>query len=333
MIRSRQRGVGILALAAWVLVTTWLIHGSSHGAHAAPTDTPATNTGQPFYDFKAENPPCGFCETKVFRRPPDKGSAAACTPGKRIIAEPINVVFALPTIALGLLGIFRSKRTAMAYQFLYGLLVSYGIFSAIFHVAMTNGFYRMKDVALSLLQSFVVIMLAHSVYLYHLKRSRQPRRIYRLIVVVMTLIFTAYPAAVHVAGESSASPVVAWAVFDVLWLVVVAQILIIWRRRHTWPHTPSDAAAFRFGWYAIGGTAIAYGCWCLDKFLCDAKSPVFAYLLMHGWWHLFIGLAMYYLIAVSRYFGAHEYGLEPFVEYLPARGRVRLAFVEWRPRH
>ena len=79
----------------------------------------------------------------------------------------------------------------------------------------------MQDVAVSMVQSFVIILLVHALYLYRVKRhGRGGSDIYRIAAVLMTLIFTAYPAAVHVAGESSANPWVAWLVFDLLWILV-----------------------------------------------------------------------------------------------------------------
>ena len=35
----------------------------------------------------------------------------------------------------------------MAFQFLFGLLAAYGLFAALYHATLMNGFYRMKDVA------------------------------------------------------------------------------------------------------------------------------------------------------------------------------------------
>src|SRR5437868_5589627 len=137
--------------------------------------------------------------------------------------------------------LFRSKRSAMAFQFLYGLLASYGLFAALYHASLMNGFYRMQDVAVSMVQSFVIILLVHALYLYRVKRhGRAGNDGYRVIAVLMTLIFTAYPAAVHVAGESSANPWVAWLVFDLLWILVGALLWLIWRRRASWPLASKD---------------------------------------------------------------------------------------------
>jgi hypothetical protein len=93
-----------------------------------------------YYEFRLPIPPGGYCEHQVF------GTSGP-------IAEPINALFALTTLLLGLLGLFRAKRTSMAFQFLFGLLVAYGLFSAAYHVTLMNGLYRMKDVAISMVQS------------------------------------------------------------------------------------------------------------------------------------------------------------------------------------
>ena len=272
-----------------------------------------------YYDFRSPIPPTGFCEHQVF--------------GGGLVAEPISAIFCLTTVVLGLLGLFRPKRTSMAFQFLFGLLVAYGLFSAAYHVTLMKGLYRMKDVAISMTQSFIIVMLFHSLYLYRVKQQgRESGRRYRLMVLSMVLLFTAYPAAVHVAGESSPSPWVAWLVFDLLWLLIATQLILIWRRRFTWPRTPPDDRVFRLVWYAIACTVLAYAAWCIDKFLCDASTPVFAYLALHGWWHLFMGLGFYYLITLCRYFSGHEYGFEPLVERIPSRGPLRLSFVEWQSR-
>jgi hypothetical protein len=269
-----------------------------------------------YYDFRSPNPPGGFCEQQVF------GAG-------RVIAEPINVVFSLTTLFLGLLGLFRAKRTSMAFQFLFGLLAAYGLFAAVYHVTLMNGLYRMKDVAISLVQSFVIVMLFHSLYLYRVKQQgRDSSRAYGLLVPLSALVFTVYPAAVHVFGESSPNPWVAWLVFDLLWILIATQLILIWRRRFTWPRTSPDAHVFRLVWYAITCTVLAYAGWCADKFLCGAGSPWLAYLALHGWWHFFIGAGFYYLITLCRYFSAHEYGFQPVLE----RGPLGISFVEWQSR-
>jgi hypothetical protein len=312
MIRSGTKR-RVVTAAALVGLAVFLAAGAI--APAAAADTVAT-----YYDFRAPNPQGGFCELQVF------GGGGA-------IAEPINAVFCLTTVLLGLLGLFRSKRTSMGFQFLFGLLAAYGLFSAAYHATLMNGLYRMKDVAISMVQSFAIIMLFHSLYLYRAKlHGRQASQGYRVFASIMTLVFTAYPAAVHVAGESSPSPWVAWLVFDLLWVLIAAQLILIWRRRNSWPRTPPGSRVFVLVWYAIGCAALAYAAWSVDKFLCSAATPVLAYASLHGWWHLFMGLCFYYLITLSRYFSAHEYGFEPIVERIPARGPLRLSFVEWQSR-
>jgi hypothetical protein len=307
VIVSAARRVVLIAAAAVVLS----LGGAAFGAE------PRVAT---YYDFHAPNPSGGYCEQQVF------GAG-------RTIAEPINMAFSVTTFLLGILGVVRSKRTSMAFQFLFGLLAAYGLFAALYHATLTNGFYRMKDVAISMVQSFVIIMLFHSLYLYRAKqRGRQSARGYRFFLSIMTVAFTAYPAAVHVAGESSPSPWVAWLVFDLLWIVIATQLILIWRRRTTWPKTPPNARVFMLVWYAIACTALAYATWCVDKFACNADTPALAYLCLHGWWHFFMGLCFYYLITLCRFFSAHEYGFVPVVEHIPLAGPLNLAFVEWQSR-
>jgi hypothetical protein len=301
----------VVAAAAFFLV------GAADGV-AAPGAAPQVAT---YYDFRSPNPEGGFCEQQVFG-------------ARRTIAEPINMVFSVTTFLLGILGVVRSKRTSMAFQFLFGLLAAYGLFAALYHATLMNGLYRMKDVAISMVQSFVIIMLFHSLYLYRVKqRGRQSARGYRFFLSLMIVAFTAYPAAVHVAGESSANPWVAWLVFDLLWIVIATQLVLIWRRRTSWPRTPPDARVFVLVWYAIGCAALAYAGWSADKFLCSAETPVLAYLSLHGWWHFFMGLCFYYLITICRFFSAHEYGFLPIVERIPLAGPLRLSFVEWQSRN
>jgi hypothetical protein len=310
LIATRRIGFTVMAAAVFCLI------GAANGRAASGAEAQAAT----YYDFRSPNPQGGFCERQVF------GS-------ERSIAEPINMIFCVPTFLLGILGVVRSKRTSMAFQFLFGLLAAYGLFAALYHATLMNGLYRMKDVAISMLQSFVIIMLFHSLYLYRAKqRGRQSARGYKFFLSIMTVAFTAYPAAVHVAGESSANPWVAWLVFDLLWIVIATQLILIWRRRTSWPRTPPDARVFVLVWYAIGCAALAYAGWSADKFLCSAETPVLATLSLHGWWHFFMGLCFYYLISLSRFFSAHEYGFVPIVERIPIAGPLRLSFVEWQSR-
>jgi peptidoglycan/LPS O-acetylase OafA/YrhL len=293
--------------------------GAAVAAEGAPGDSGAVSaaTAMPYYDFHSPNPKGGFCEQQMFGR-------------GRMLAEPINVAFSIPTLILGLVGLFRSKRTAMAFQFLYGLLASYGLFAALYHATLQNGFYRMQDVAVSMVQSFVIILLVHALYLYRVKRhGRDGSHAYRIVAVLTTLFFTAYPAAVHVAGESSANPWVAWLVFDLLWTLVGGLLLLIWRRRATWPSALKGREAFGLVAYAMASAVVAYGGWSLDRFAC---CPTVAMLCLHGWWDLAMGLCFYYLISLARFLSAHEYGFEPVVERIPIAGPLHLPFVEWKSR-
>jgi hypothetical protein len=317
-----------VTLLAWTGVLSFASGASAAGAAttagtvaAAILPTGAQSGPATYYDFRADYPRNGFCEQQVFHR-------------RLGMAEPINVFFSLTTFALGLVGVFRSKRTTMAFQFLYGLLAGYGLFAALYHATMENGFYRMKDVAISLLQSFIIVMLAHALYLYRVKsRGRESGGGYRWLVSAMTVVFTIYPAAVHVAGESSPNPWIAWMVFDFLWFIIVLELILIWWRRRTWPKTKPDDGVFRLVWSAIVLAVLAYGGWSLDKFLCSAKTPALAYLCPHSWWHLCMGLCFYQLITLCRFFSAHEYGFQPVLERFPAAwGRFSFPFVEWQSR-
>ena len=312
----RSVGGPLLIAAATVLLAS-AVGGDAAAADLTPAATDAPATAMPYYDFHSPNPKGGFCEQQTFGR-------------GRLLAEPRNVAFSIPTLILGLIGLMRSKRSAMAFQFLYGLLASYGLFAALYHATLMNGFYRMQDVAVSMVQSFVIVLLVHALYLYRVRRhGREGSRIYRVITVLMTLIFTAYPAMVHVAGESSADPWVAWLVFDLLWILVGALLWLIWRRRTTWPLASNNPRAFRLVGYAMASALLAYVGWSLDRFSC---CPIVAMLCLHGGWDLFMGLCFYWLISLARLLSAHEYGFEPVIERIVLAGPVRLPFVEWKSR-
>ena len=276
-------------------------------------------TGLTFYDFHAPQPHGGYCEQQVF------GAGT-------LIAEPVNFCFAITTFLLGLFAVLRSYRTTMAFQFLYAFLTAYGLFGAAYHVGVNNGFYRMMDVTGSFIQSFILVMLVHSLYLYRIKvtDAEQKKRRYRYLTNLFTLLFTMYPAAVHIAGESSPNPWVAWLVFDLLWFVIAAMLILIWKRRNHWPCIPTDARVFKLVWYAIATCILAYGGWCIDKFICNCETPWLAMFHFHGWWHFFMGLSFYYMITLNRFFSAHEYNFQPVLKRFPAHTRFALSFVDWQ---
>lgn len=271
-----------------------------------------------YYAFTARNPPEGFCETKAFG-------------GRGVVAEPINACFSMAATLLGALGLARSRRTTMAFQGLFALLAAYGICAALYHATLMNGFYRMKDVTLGFLQSFVAIMLIHTLCLYRARgNGSELSTASRFWMALSTLLFTLYPAAVHVAGESSADAWVAWVVFDGLWVVIVVPLCVIWACRRSWPQIRPNAEVFPFVWIAVGAVSIAYACWIVDKRVCGADTRLLAHLHPHALWHLFISVGFYFLIALCRYLTAHEYGYEPALKRVALGGPVNLPFVEWQ---
>ena len=313
----RARVPSLVVVAAALLAG--MDGGATVAAEVSPGDSAAVGaaTAMPYYDFHSPNPEGGFCEQQMFGR-------------GRMLAEPFNVAFSIPTFILGLIGLLRSKRTAMAFQFLYGLLASYGLFAALYHATLQNGFYRMQDVAVSMVQSFVIILLVHALYLYRVKsHGRAGSQAFRYMAVLTTLVFTAYPAAVHVAGESSANPWVAWLVFDLLWSLVGVLLILIWRRRATWPTASKNRDVFRLAAYAMGSAVSPTPAGRSTGSRAARPSPM---LCLHGWWDLAMGLCFYYLISLARFLSAHEYGFEPVVERIQIAGPLRLPFVEWKSR-
>ncbi|MBN2528234.1 MAG: ceramidase domain-containing protein [Deltaproteobacteria bacterium] len=271
-----------------------------------------------WYRFDAAQPMHGFCEEQVFGK-------------KQWVAEPSNFLFSLTTLFLGLFAVLRARRTTMAFQFVFSFLAAYGAFSAVYHVTIYNGIYRMMDVALTFVQSFTIVMLIHSLYLYRLKVSDtdEEKKRYRYLTNLCTVLFTLYPGIVHVTGESSANPWVAWLTFDLLWILIATLLILIWKRRKKWPGATGDETAFKLVWSIIATCVIAYTGWCLDKFLCSCQTPWPAWLHLHGIWHLFMGLCFYLMINLSRFLNAHEYGYRPVLQHFPQKGKIRIPFVEW----
>lgn len=273
-----------------------------------------------YYCFGAELPKGGFCESQVF----GKG---------RLIAEPVNLIFSLFAAAIGVAAMFSARRTSVIFQVLYSLLIAWGVFAALYHLDLANGMYRMMDVAISFLQAFVAMMLIHSLAVYRaFKTPKNNGRGAYTLSSIFTIVFTLYPAAVHVAGESSADPWVAWLVFDLLWGVIIVLLALISRRRKTWPNTDAERGGFRLAWHAVGYCVAAYGAWSLDKFACSEKTPFLAYLGLHGWWHFFMALCFFSLIGLCRYLVAGEHGCLPVLKRFPKRLPWGIYLVNWEPK-
>ena len=274
-----------------------------------------TGVALSYYDFFVRLPAQGFCESQVFGL-------------QRPVAEPWNVLSCVLVILLGVIGVLFSRRAGMSFRYLYGLLAAYGFSEAMYHTLLDNGFYRIVDVIISLTQAFITILLVHSLYLYHKENQHESGGVdpYAVLRNAVTFFFTVYPAAVHVAGESSSNPWVAWLVFDLLWILISFLLIQIWRRRDSWPRTAPNQEVFRLVWYSIGFCALAYGVWCIDKFVCSCERSWPAYLGLHGWWHVFMGSSFYAMITLSCYFSAQEYGFKPV--YTKLWGI--LPFVDWQ---
>ena len=309
MMRART---GLFPAGLFLLL--WLCACSARQECAPPASAPEGKAELAYYNFSVPLPDKGFCETQVFGR----GS---------IVAEPWNMLSCIPVILLGIIGVVCSQRVAMSFRYLYGLLSAYGFSEAMYHVEFANGFYRIVDVTISFTQAFIIILLIHSLYLYRreIRGERKGTDPYAVLVHAMTFFFTIYPAAVHVAGESSASPWVAWLVFDLLWGLIAFLLIQIWRRRNSWPRTPPNQEVFRAAWSAIGFCVLAYAAWSIDQFVCSCQTPWPAYLGLHGWWHIFMGLSFYSMITLSCYFSAQEYNFKAVYLRL---WRV-LPFVDW----
>ena len=279
-----------------------------------PTQSPKA-AAMPYYDFHSPNPKGGFCEQQTFGR-------------GRLLAEPINVVFSIPTVILGLIGLFRSKRTAMAFQFLYGLLASYG---GVCRALSRDAAERLLPHAGRGGQHGAVVRdhPARSRALPLSRQTARPRQDhgYRIVAVLMTLVFTAYPADRSRGRRIQRRPLGGVArvrsPVDPGWGAVAADLA-----------PPRDVAggiegarAFRLVVYAMASAFLAYVGWSLDRFCC---RPIVAMLCLHGWWDLCMGLCFYYLISLTRFLSAHEYGFEPVVERIA--GPLHLPFVEWKSR-
>lgn len=249
----------------------------------------------PYYSFETQSPESGFCEKQVF------GTFGS-------IAEPVNVLFALSTLVLGLFGLFRSKSSSRFVQLLYALLVAYGLFAAAYHITLENGFYRMMDVVLGYLQSFIIVLLVSALGIARRPETSLPGTPVGILQNITIVVFTLYGAVVHVAGESSPSPWVAWLSFDLLWLLIFGLLIAIWTQRKKWISLTADNPIFRLAWMAIGSCVLAYAAWSLDKFVCSCETPGLAYLSLHGIWHLFMGYCLFTMIQLGSYFIAARPG-------------------------
>ena len=270
-----------------------------------------------YYCFSTPLPASGFCETQVF------GAG-------KFVAEPVNALFCLIAVALGISALLRPGRTSFLMQSLYSLLIGWGGFAALYHVGLTNGMYRMMDVAISFLQAYVLWMLICSVQICkrravsRTEAMRGPGRLSALFAV----LFTLYPAVVHVAGESEANPWVAWLVFDLLWFAIIGVLIRLYMLRKVRSDL-TDPRGFRLVWTAVLYCALAYGAWSVDKFVCSAETPLLAYLLLHGWWHCFMAFSFLSLIGLVRYVTACAYGCTPRLTPLLGPVPTGVYFVDW----
>lgn len=272
-------------------------------------DVEVSATPLAYYSFGAPLPPEGFCETQVFGKRP-------------LIIEPVNFFFSLFPVVIGLIGMLYARRSPVIFHVLYALLIAWGAFAALYHAGLSNGMYRIMDVAVSFLQAFVGWMLIRSLYVFYLRTSASgtPSRTAYALYILFAVAFTSYPAVVHVAGESSANPWVAWLVFDLLWLVIAGLLIAIWMRRRAWPGVDADRRGFRLIWMSLVFCILAYGAWSVDKFVCSAKTPMLAYFSFHGWWHIFMALCFFSMIGLCQFLTAAESGCRPLLLRFPASG-------------
>ncbi len=270
-----------------------------------------------YYCFGAKIPPKGFCESKVFG-------------GNSFVAEPVNLAFSMFGVALGLFSMFLSRKTHAVFQITDSLLIGWGLFAAMYHFNLANGMYRMMDVAISFLQAFIVLLLIRSLCVRAM--ILKPKSAHKIWIVsaVSTCIFTLYPATVHVLGESSSDPWVAWLVFDLLWFVIVGLLIAVWILRNSWPTGISSGSGFRLLWHAIIYCILAYSAWAVDNFICTEATAYLGYLFLHGWWHFFMGLCFFSLISLCKFLLACEVDCIPIVKRFPQKGPFGMYFVNWK---
>ena len=171
------------------------------------------------YNFTAYDPADGHCEWKKLEE--ENG----------LPKETFSMLFGILCAAIGIFGLITSKNLSVGSRYIFALFFGYGIMAALHNATLFNGFQKTSQAILKLMQAVVIIRLITTLKFAPFEATPH------LAVVndILMAIFGTYPIIAHVIGSSFEHSWIAWVTVDVIWAVILIELILIFAFRQRYP--------------------------------------------------------------------------------------------------
>ena len=264
------------------------------------------------YNFTAYEPENGHCEWQHLG---DENG---------LPKETFSMLFGIICAALGIFGLFTTKNVAVGSRYIFCLIFGYGIMSALHNATLFNGFKKTSGAIINLMQAVVIIRLITTLKFAPFNTSLHSA----IISDILMAIFGTYPILAHVIGASFENSWIAWLTFDLIWAVILVELIIIFAFRKRYPQYDICPGIFMLVFYAGIVCILVYAFWLIDRFAC---SRAVAIMQFYGLWIFLMGLTFYYLTVLDIFLQSAWQSYVPVVTRWPNKYIFLYVSVKWEP--
>ena len=264
------------------------------------------------YNFTSYDPADGHCEWQKLGH--ENG----------LPKETFSMIFGFLCAAIGLFGLITSKNVAVGSRYLFALIFGYGTMAALHNATLFNGFQKTSQGILKLMQAVVIIRLITTFKFAPFEATPH----LAIVSDILMSIFGTYPIITHVIGSSFEHSWVAWVTVDVIWAIILIELILIFAYRKRYPQYDICPDIFTIVFYAAAVCILAHVSWLIDRFAC---SRTVAFMQLYGLWVFLMGLTYYYLTVLDIFLQSAWQNYTPVVTRWPKRYIFLYVSVKWEP--